>query len=265
MPPCTIGAQHEDRGSAPNARAYGETRSRVTGAPRISDDVVVHPSDDFEIPRPKTRGDCLPGGVNEQRPCPWASCKWHAIHLRADLETATPDEVVDELEAMADTCILDVADRSDATLEDVAAVLGVTRERIRQIEGKAERKLRHPSRRNPLRVFRDGPEVNRNVRPEPNWDGASRAVRERATEILASLGDAWAARRASSPNPRSDSERRARERREMIGRRAARQALAAYPGDPVAEPFETRLERVEDIDRLGDNLPMPTNALPELI
>ena len=39
------------------------------------------------------------------------------------------------------------------TLEDVGKVFDVTRERIRQIEAKAIRKLRHPSRRNPLRDF----------------------------------------------------------------------------------------------------------------
>lgn len=39
------------------------------------------------------------------------------------------------------------------TLEDVGKVFDVTRERIRQIEAKAIRKLRHPSRRNSLRDF----------------------------------------------------------------------------------------------------------------
>jgi len=39
------------------------------------------------------------------------------------------------------------------TLEDVAARMGVTRERIRQIEAKALRKLRHPSRSDLLRCF----------------------------------------------------------------------------------------------------------------
>lgn len=40
------------------------------------------------------------------------------------------------------------------TLEEVGKVYGVTRERIRQIEEKALRKLRHPTRRNKLEVYR---------------------------------------------------------------------------------------------------------------
>ena len=39
------------------------------------------------------------------------------------------------------------------TLEDVGKVFNVTRERIRQIEAKALRKLRHPSRSKQLRDF----------------------------------------------------------------------------------------------------------------
>jgi RNA polymerase primary sigma factor len=41
------------------------------------------------------------------------------------------------------------------TLEDVGKVFGVTRERIRQIEAKALRKLRHPSRSRRLKEFLD--------------------------------------------------------------------------------------------------------------
>ncbi len=39
------------------------------------------------------------------------------------------------------------------TLDDVATIIGVTRERIRQIEAKALRKLRHPSRSKHLKSF----------------------------------------------------------------------------------------------------------------
>ena len=44
-------------------------------------------------------------------------------------------------------------DGSQHTLEDVGQEFAVTRERIRQIEAKALRKLRHPSRSNRLRAF----------------------------------------------------------------------------------------------------------------
>lgn len=46
-------------------------------------------------------------------------------------------------------------DGRQRTLEDVGKVFGVTRERIRQIEAKALRKLRHPSRSKQLKDFLD--------------------------------------------------------------------------------------------------------------
>ena len=49
-----------------------------------------------------------------------------------------------------------VGDGSEHTLEEVGQNFALTRERIRQIEGKALRKLRHPSRSQRLRAFVDG-------------------------------------------------------------------------------------------------------------
>ena len=76
-----------------------------------------------------------------------------AIHLnlrertRAVLKTLTPRE--EKVLKMR----FGVGDGSEHTLEEVGQSFAVTRERIRQIESKALRKLRHPSRSKALRVF----------------------------------------------------------------------------------------------------------------
>ncbi len=88
--------------------------------------------------RPETRADCAGGA----RPCPFVSCKHH-LFLDVSARTGAiklnfPDLDVWE---MTETCALDVSDRGGTTLEEVGAIMNLTRERIRQVEVKGLAKL----------------------------------------------------------------------------------------------------------------------------
>lgn len=87
--------------------------------------------------RPKTRADC----VDSPRPCPYVSCRYH-LYLDVEgklLKVFYPDRDFDEIPA---TCALDIADRGGQNLEEIGGYFNLTRERIRQIENTALRKLR---------------------------------------------------------------------------------------------------------------------------
>ena len=70
-------------------------------------------------------------------------------HMASVLKTLTPRE--EKIIKMR----FGLEDGNEHTLEEVGQTFAVTRERIRQIEGKALRKLRHPTRSHKLRTFLD--------------------------------------------------------------------------------------------------------------
>lgn len=75
---------------------------------------------------PHVRADCLDGGVNEGRPCPWIGCRYNLPEAKAEQHS----------------CALDIADQGGITLEEIGELLGVTRERVRQIEAIAIQRIR---------------------------------------------------------------------------------------------------------------------------
>lgn len=96
--------------------------------------------------RPKKRSECEGG----ERPCPWVSCRYHLI-LDVDPNTGSlhlndapkdGEDWADVLSRMPATCVLDVADRSGVVLDEVGQILGLTRERIRQVETRALVKIK---------------------------------------------------------------------------------------------------------------------------
>ena len=120
----------------------GRVRSKTIAPKRLTRDEkrlaheLVYPED---VERPRTRADCQ----NMPRPCPFVSCEHH-LYLDVNPDSGAIKLNFPHLEVweMAETCSLDVADRGGITLEDVGAILNLTRERIRQVEVRGLVKIR---------------------------------------------------------------------------------------------------------------------------
>lgn len=112
----------------------GRVRSKTIAPKRLTRDerrlseLLVYPDD---VERPMSREQC----ASMPRPCPFVSCSHH-LYLDVNPETGAIKLNFPHLEVweMAETCSLDVADRGGITLEEVGAILNLTRERIRQVE-----------------------------------------------------------------------------------------------------------------------------------
>jgi hypothetical protein len=98
---------------------------------------LLYPDVD-DVERPTTRAECS----DAPRPCPFVSCQHH-LYLDVSARTGAIKLNFPDLEVweMTETCALDVADRGGTTLEEVGAIMNLTRERIRQVEVKGLAKL----------------------------------------------------------------------------------------------------------------------------
>jgi len=123
------------------SRRKREVRARTISVKRMTKRELeigrlLYPETDYWQPR--TREECVDG----PRPCPFVSCKHH-LYIDVSPRTGAIKLNFPDLEVwdMNESCALDVADRGGTTLEDVGAIMNLTRERIRQVEVKALAKL----------------------------------------------------------------------------------------------------------------------------
>lgn len=81
--------------------------------------------------RPETRADC----ADVPRPCPYVGCVHH-LYLDVSQRTGAIKLNFPDLEPgqMSHSCALDVAEEGGATLDRIAPIMNLTRERVRQIE-----------------------------------------------------------------------------------------------------------------------------------
>jgi hypothetical protein len=123
------------------SRRKREVRARTISVKRMTKRELeigrlLYPEDDYE--KPRVRSECADG----PRPCPFVSCKYH-LYIDVSARTGAIKLNFPDLEVwdLGESCALDVADRGGTTLEDVGAIMNLTRERIRQVEVKALAKL----------------------------------------------------------------------------------------------------------------------------
>jgi hypothetical protein len=125
-----------------SAGADGRVRSKTIAPKRLTreekrlSETLIYPAD---VVRPRIREDCR----TATRPCPFVSCSHH-LYLDVNPESGAIKLNFPHLEVweMAETCSLDVADRGGITLEEVGAILNLTRERIRQVEVRGLTKIK---------------------------------------------------------------------------------------------------------------------------
>lgn len=143
-------SNHDPCGTRDRARLGA--RSRTVSIKRISMRFIERETKELDalnavdpLPeKPRTLGECHARGLGTpENPCAYLSCKWN-LALDVDLRTGSikmnfpeaEDHGAVDVREIGETCSLRVADRDGLTLEEVGAIMNLTRERVRQIETK---------------------------------------------------------------------------------------------------------------------------------
>lgn len=101
-----------------------------------------YPEASWPSERPQTYGDCVEVGLGTAaQPCPFTTCGYHLAMDVSHAGTLTLNHPGREIEQLPETCVLRVADRGEASLQQIAAVMNCTKERVSQIEAMALHKL----------------------------------------------------------------------------------------------------------------------------
>ncbi len=171
------------------------------------------------VERPVSREDCQGG----ERPCPFVSCKHH-LYLDVSARTGAIKLNFPDLEVweMNETCALDIADRGGATLEEVGAIMNLTRERIRQVEVKGLAKLQALRDMAALRDYVDEGPVGKRRLPvltiDDEDEDEAKADEDDDDDDLEDVAPVAAARRGKYGRIRRRSFRGSRDRVNELGR-----------------------------------------------
>ena len=131
-----------------NPRTESLNRGRGRGVKKrlaiLSAAYPEQPGVDYQ--RPVTRADCLPGGANEARPCPFVSCKWHLyLDVAESNGSITYRHPGEEVGDHPETCALDIADDGPQSHDTIAQLRGITHNAINIMEkGAIARLARKP-------------------------------------------------------------------------------------------------------------------------